>query len=138
MVREYVKERAWAGIPIDKFDQWLFLGVQANLETRLFGKVSHIVTDSPFLMGAMYAEKYLATQLITRAAFDLYEYIRACAPDVHYRHILLVREKPYNPAGRYETEEQAKDFDVRAEKLLNRLCIPFEKLTATQALESIG
>lgn len=113
LVREYVKGWAWEGRKIGPLDQFYFFGKQLRAESQLHGKVDVIVTDSSVLIGAYYAQRYcspLVANAVTASA------VRARSEaehhDVRYFDVWLTRSKPYNPAGRYETEAQAREVDA--------------------------
>lgn len=113
LVREYVKDWAWDNRKINTYDQIYFLGKQTRRESMLYEKVDYIVTDSPVMMGSYYADKYCPKLLAdgiraaTKAFYDQAEH------DGHkHHHVFLKRSKPYNPSGRYQSEDEAKEMDV--------------------------
>jgi len=118
LVREYVKEWAWENRPISVYDQIYFLGKQSRKESLLYGKVDYIVTDSPVLMSAAYASLgskelyggiwYTATAFYNLAKEEGHKHV----------HVYLERSKAYNPAGRFQTEEEAIKMDKRIRKML--------------------
>lgn len=112
LVREYAKDWAWEGRTIGTYDQLYFLGKQIRKESMLFGKVSHIVTDSPVMLSVYYANAYSPEPIRkgVRAAVDAY-YAQAKADGHEHRHVWLRRTKGYNPAGRYQTEAEARHID---------------------------
>jgi len=109
LVREYVKDWAWEGKKIGKYDQMYFLVQQFKRETILYNKVDYVITDSPFLLAGFYAKYYLKQDFIAEAAFGM----RRLAQEegIIFKDFFLTRHKDYNPNGRYETEEEAKDID---------------------------
>src|SRR4051812_8750331 len=58
LIQEYVKAWAWDGKPVGTFDQLYILAKQLKLETRLYGKVDVVVTDSPLLFSPIYERFY--------------------------------------------------------------------------------
>lgn len=118
LVREYVKDWAWEGKKIGKYDQMYFLAKQFRKEAILYDKVDFVITDSPFLLSGFYAEHYLNQTFITEAAKEM----RKLAEDngVIFKDFMLKRFKPYETAGRYETEDQAKEIDTKMENYLLR------------------
>lgn len=111
LVREYVKDWAWEGRTIGAYDQIYFMGKQVRRESLLYGKVELIVTDSPVLLGVYYAE--LAGRHIGRGVRHATEafYDQAQHDGHRHHHVLLERSKPYNQAGRYQTDEEARIID---------------------------
>lgn len=111
LVTEYAKGWAWQERKIHPLDQYYLFGKQLQRESCLYGKVDVIVTDSPIGVSAYYAQRYTAPEIA--------ESIRACHQAVRAQNLVdnfdvyLKRTKAYNPKGRYETEEQAREVDVQ-------------------------
>lgn len=119
LVREYVKDWAWEERAIGTYDQIYFLGKQVRREALLLGRVDAVVTDSPVWLGAYYAERYATphirhgTEAMVRAYYD-----QAALDGHRHVHLWVNRSKPYLKAGRYETEEQAREVDRQQRKFL--------------------
>jgi hypothetical protein len=116
LVREVAKDYAWDGTHITPLIQREITTKQAYLETRLHGKVDFIVTGAPVLLGLFYARKYGGAELvegIVRA-----HYADSTAEHLHFN---LCRTKPYNPKGRYQTEDEAKAFDGEIHDLVEEV-----------------
>jgi hypothetical protein len=112
LVREYVKKWAWDERKIGKYDQIYFLGKQIHEETILLGKVDFIITDSPVWLNVMYSQKY-SPYIHESILYSVRDYYDELIRDEHkVVNIVLKRSKPYNPKGRYQTENQAKELDV--------------------------
>lgn len=126
LVREYVKNWAWEGRHIGRYDQFYFMGKQIRSEAMLFGKVDYIVTDCPVLLGAYYSRRYSAPVVAKGILASVMSFYESASSDGH-RHIdvFLNRTKPYNQAGRYENLEQAKDVDAGVQAMLKELNMPF-------------
>jgi hypothetical protein len=111
LVREYVKYWAWNDRKVREWDQLYLLGKQSAYESMLYGKVDFIVTDSPILLAGIYqeyrsggADKYVgeAAKAFMKHAED---------NGVEFMNFVLDRTKPFDPRGRWETEEQAREID---------------------------
>lgn len=114
LVREYVKNWAWDGKKIGQYDQIYIFGKQSRSEYMLYGKVDYIITDSPILLSPIYEKFYNnGESMIEEAAVKFLD--KAKKNGIQHVNFLLERQKEFNPEGRYETEEQAKqvDFEVR-------------------------
>lgn len=111
-VQEYAKDIVWEGRNYLLADQLYILAKQNRRIQRLEGKVDIVVTDSPLLMGCVYIDPTcpIAKELecLTIAVADQYQNFN----------IFLRRVKPYQPAGRMQTEEQAKEKDTEIERLV--------------------
>lgn len=126
LVREYVKDWAWENRHPKAYDQLYLLGKQVRRESLLYGKVDVIVTDSPIMLGIYYAEKYGPKHVAHAVRESALSFYRQGQEDGHrHVHVMLERVKKYNPAGRFQTEEQAKDIDVALKSLLDGLKIPY-------------
>lgn len=117
LVREYVKLLAWQGIRPGQYDQVNIFGEQARSEYMLYGKVDYIITDSPILLSPVYEKFYNnGESMIEEAAIKFLK--RADRNGVKHINFLLERKKAFNPEGRYETEEQAKQVDLEVRKFI--------------------
>lgn len=116
LVREYVKDWAWAGRKIGKYDQMYFLVQQFKREAILYNKVDYIITDSPFTLAAFYAEHYLGQSFLTNSALAM----RKLAEEdgIIFKDFVVIRSTTYEATGRYETEDQAKELDQKIELYL--------------------
>jgi hypothetical protein len=109
LVREFVKDWAWEGKPIGQYDQLYILGQQIRAESILYGKVDYIITDSPLLLSPIYEMYYKKPTLSEAPAID---FIRMTAKNGIERHdYILKRNREFDPRGRYETAEMAKEVD---------------------------
>jgi tRNA uridine 5-carbamoylmethylation protein Kti12 len=112
LVREYVKDWAWEKRHINAYDQLYFLGKQSRKESMLYGKVDLIVTDSPIWLSAYYAQVYCPLFVSEGVRAATVAYYHQASQDGHvHHHVNLKRTKEYNPAGRFQTEEQARELD---------------------------
>lgn len=111
LVTEHAKEWAWEGRPIaTPDDQRALLTEQCRRERRLEGKVEFIVTDSPVELCGVFAEKYdspIQDEILAGVRRHRHESSSATV------RVYLQRSKPYNPKGRFEDEENARDVDAR-------------------------
>ena len=98
-VTEFAKDKVWEN-NIEAFKcQFYITGKQSFRISRCFGKVDVIITDSPIVLGKIYAD------LIGRPKLGL-----ACLEEADQYpvgstlEIFLRRVKPYNTNGRNQTE----------------------------------
>ena len=117
LVTEFVKIFAYQGRKINKFDQVYLFGKQTNYEYRfLCNGVKHIVTDSPTSLSAIYAARYFPD--IAEPLRKLNEEYEKDFPSLN---IFLNRnDKPYDPAGRYQSYEEAKAIDLVIKEHFNQ------------------
>lgn len=117
LVREYVKDWAWAGREVNQYDQLLISGKQSQRESVLYGKVDYIITDAPLLLGPFYEIHYTDRDIMLPS---VRKFLNVANQDgISHYNFLLARLKQYNPDGRYETEEQALAIDQKLEAYLN-------------------
>ena len=112
MALEYAKDRVWEGSEVILGNQIYVFGKQYHRIWRLLGKVDVVITDSPLLNSILYYEG------------DNDHFKKAVAVE-HGRltnlNIILERQKPYNPSGRVQTEQKAKDLDNKIVDILDLL-----------------
>lgn len=103
------------------FQPYVHAKQMRNIE-RLMDKVDVVVTDSPPMLSSFYAKYY---QLPYRDSF--HKWVREChelylQPALNY---YLVRTKPYNPAGRNQTEDEARLVAAAQAEWLNGFNMKF-------------
>lgn len=119
LVREYVKDWAWEKREIRDWDQLYFLGKQIRRESLLYGRVDTIVTDAPVALGQFYAEKFSPPGIRDGVKAAVQGFYKECETQgIRQIHVFLNRSKAYNPAGRFQTEEQAKEMDMEMLRFL--------------------
>lgn len=109
-VSEFAKDKVWENNSEVFKCQFYVTGKQSFKISRCYGKVEVIVTDSPILLGAAYADN---TPLKDACLYEFNRY------EMNNFNVLLKRVKPYNPNGRHQTEEQAKLIDGEMKNLLD-------------------
>ena len=108
-VSEFAKDKVWEqNVEVFK-NQFYITGKQAFKISRCFGKVDVIVTDSPIRMGIVYADSPELKKAIE---------VEANKYKNNEINVFLQRVKPYNPNGRRQTEEEAKEMDKVILKML--------------------
>jgi len=109
LVREYVKAWAWRGDKIKKWDELYILSKQLREESNLYGNVDWIISDRPLNMSSVYDRFYSGSGLL----IDTCKRIRELQIHEGLKHLDLFvkRIKPYNQAGRFESEDSARKVD---------------------------
>lgn len=124
MALEYAKDRVWEGSGHILDNQLYVFGKQFHRIWRLLGKVDVIITDSPLLNSILYYQ-------------DENPHFPAMVAFEHSRlnnfNVLLQRVKPYNPSGRLQTEEGAKEKDEQIRAILDNVG---EEYFTTPAVET--
>lgn len=105
-VSEFIKDWAYMGIKPKGRDQFYIFAQQMHAEEVKLRHVKLVVTDSPLLMNTAYSE-FLGCKFTPRLIEEAQEF------DADYPPINLFIERTvtYNPDGRYQTYEQALEFD---------------------------
>jgi nicotinamide riboside kinase len=133
LVTEYAKELVWEERHKALANQTYILGKQSYRVQRLLDKVDVIVTDSPILLSLIYGKNWEALDNLTldiHRSWDTLDIFLERNPDAH----------PYNPLGRYQTEEEAKLLDITIKATLELYRIPFTTIkisTAEKVAEEI-
>jgi hypothetical protein len=128
LVTEYVKQWAWEGRRPEPLDQFYLFAKQARREYSVIGKVEHLVTDSPVLLSGFYAQKYGGADLAAMFRPMVLAYLRAVEKRAQYEYVFLRRAKPYNPAGRYQTEDEAKQIDAELRRYCDEMGIEYHDI----------
>ncbi len=125
LVTEVAKDLTWESAKGRLAYPPLVFGEQSWKLERLVGQVDVVVTDSPLLLNSYYAWK---------CRFDdenWHAFVRTHSARFPSTSFLLERSsRPYNPAGRNETEAQARAIDQNLRAMLDRESIPLIRLPA--------
>ena len=112
LATEYAKDKVWEKSFAVLDNQIYLFGKQHHKLFRLNDQVDVVVTDSPILFSIIYDAKKRSTlkQLVIEEfmKFDNYN-------------VFIERKKKYNPSGRIQTEEQARDKDIEVLNLLDEM-----------------
>ena len=111
---EYVKGWAWQDRKVTNLDQYYLFGKETHHLSDLYGKVDYIICDSPLLLGNFYLHKYredLNFEMagpLDPAIFDFMQMSRS--QGVRFFNFFVKRVKPYQEAGRYQTEGESDEI----------------------------
>ena len=122
-VSEFAKDKVWENNGEVFKSQFYITGKQVFKIKRCYGKVDIIVTDSPIAIGAQYvndSEVMLGHAILEE--FSKYNNLN----------LFINRVKKYNPNGRNQTENEAKEIDERMKTWLQSHNIPFETIDGNE------
>lgn len=112
LVTEFAKDKVWEETKAVFENQAYIFGKQYFRISRLAGKVDVVITDSPILLSAFYGkdDQVLGKEFddLTLKVFNQYDSLN----------VYVHRVKPYNEAGRFQTEAES---DKLSENLLQFL-----------------
>jgi len=126
MALEYAKDKVWEESYAVLGNQNYIFGKQHHKLHRLLGKVDIIVTDAPITLSLMYGKMG-----ITENCWKFFEgNVLQTFNNMDNINIFLIREKPYQTAGRTQNEEEAKELDSKILKMLQDYKIEYYKVKA--------
>lgn len=112
LVTEFAKDKVWEGSQAVFQNQAYIFGKQYFRISRLQGKVDVVITDSPILLSGFYSSDEILGKefdaLVTKV-FNSY-------PSMN---VFIDRVKPYNPAGRFQTESESDNLAYKLKDFLN-------------------
>ncbi len=113
LVTEFAKDKVWEeNKEIFKPDNQCYIfGKQFYKMSRCNGKVEVIITDSPLPLCILYNQSEILGETFNQVVMNCYNSF----DNINY---LLLRDKPYNPKGRNQTEQES---NALKEPLLNVL-----------------
>ena len=123
LVTEFAKHITWKEDFNTLKNQIYVFAKQHDRMFHLKGKVDVIITDSPIIMGLSYCNWDLMSRSFEQLVVD--EFNRKDAVNVNY---FINRVKEYNPSGRSQTEEEAKEKDKDIKVLLNKYDVSFDTI----------
>lgn len=126
LVTEYAKDKVWEENNEAFKNQAFLFGKQSYRMSRCAGKVDVIVTDSPLPLSILYNIDPRLTENFNQSVMDVFN---------SYRNLnfFLNRTKPYNPAGRLQTEEESDALTEPLQNLLETRGILYMETTGDAA-----
>lgn len=118
LITEFAKDKTWEkNYSALRCQEYVF-GKQSYKMDRCRDQVDVIITDSPLPLGVFYNQNPVLGPHYEHLVMDVFN----TYDNVNY---FINRKKPYNPVGRNQTEEEAKEIDVRIKKFLQVHDIPY-------------
>lgn len=118
LITEYAKDKTWEGNHVALDCQEYILGKQSFRMKRCRDKVDIIITDSPLPLGIFYNTNPVLDESYEKLVlniFNEYDNINYC----------LLRDKPYNPIGRNQTQEESDEIGDKIQMFLDDHKIPY-------------
>lgn len=122
LVTEFAKDKTWEGNTKALLCQPYVFGKQVYRIDRCIDDVEVIVTDSPLLLAILYNKDVAIEPHFTNMVFSKYT-------EYNNLNFALLRKKAYNPKGRNQTEDEAKQLDCAAFDLLDKHNIKYKFTT---------
>lgn len=116
LVTEVAKDFVWEG-RMQTLDIQPYVTIKQfrNLY-RLKGKVDYVISDSPILLGCIYADKYAPTLPASYKQFIVDLHRQELDPSIN---IILRRVFDYDSNGRYQSEDEAHQLDQDMRNVLD-------------------
>ena len=112
LITEFAKDKVWENnTEVFKNQAYLF-GKQSYRMSRCKDKVDVIVTDSPLPLSIFYNKDTVLGEDFNKTVMNVFNSYN----NLNY---LLLRVKPYNPAGRHQTEKESDALKQPMVDLLN-------------------
>lgn len=116
LVPEFAKDLVWSGRDEQLKDQLFVFANHCHQFTRLVDKVDLIITDSPLLQSLVYtADGDVELRQLIKSRFEEFNNVN----------FYVDRCSAYNPAGRTQTEDEARRIDYRIKDLLSQERQPY-------------
>lgn len=141
MNREYIKDWVWEGRRIKPGDQTYFFAKQARRERQYMEQgLDVIITDSPLIMTHFYGLKYDAFEQEFNTSLAMLAQHHAIVKHFGYTvdHFVLSRPEGYDTAGRYQSEEDARQMDNEIEEMLTKRQIRYVRVGRTPIEDILG
>lgn len=118
LITEYAKDKTWEkNIEALSCQEYIF-GKQSFRMKRCRDKVDVIITDSPLPLGIFYNTNPVLGEHYENLVLDVFNTYE----NMNYT---LVRDKPYNPIGRNQTEAESDEIGDRIQFFLDDHNIPY-------------
>lgn len=118
LVTEYAKKLVWEERKLTFNDQ-LYITSKQNHELEVLnGKVDYAISDSPLMLGIIYARNYRGLSTYEPFVHQLFK-------SYNNLNFFINRVKPYSPIGRNQTEGESDIVAKEIRNLLIKYEIPF-------------
>ena len=121
LVTEFAKDKTWERNTTALANQVYMLGKQYYRLSRCEDQVECIVTDSPLPLNIFYNKDPILGEDYNRVVMNLFEQYE----NMNY---FLSRVKPYNPAGRNQTESESDALCPQLQELLRKHGVVYQEL----------
>ena len=125
LVTEYAKGKTWEHNREALANQAFIFGNQYFSISRCEKQVDVIITDSPLPLGLIYKTDRRLGGSFDRVVFDVFN----SYDNVNY---FVLRDKPYNPAGRNQTEQESTEISARIVLMLQKWGIKYETIRGNE------
>lgn len=112
LITEYAKDKTWEGNTTALACQEYIFGKQSFRMMRCRDKVDIIITDSPLPLGIFYNENPILDHSYEEMVLKVFN----SYTNLNY---LLIRDKPYNPIGRNQTQAEADEIGDKIQMFLD-------------------
>lgn len=113
LVTEFAKDKVWEESKAVFQNQAYIFGKQYFRISRLQDKVDVVITDSPIILSPFYANDPVLGRefdVLCAKVFNSYDSMN----------VFINRVKPYNSAGRFQTENESDELAIRLQEFLNK------------------
>lgn len=121
LVTEFAKDKVWEDNKEVFKNQFYITGKQSFKISRCYGKVDVIITDSPILLGAIYDDRENFKSAVIDEFNRFYNF-----------NFFIKRIKPYNPNGRNQSEDEAREIDTKMKNFLDSNNISYSEVHGDQ------
>ena len=128
-VHEWIKWPVWEERTVIFDDQLYIFAKQHHMLHTLQGKVDVAICDSPLLLSNIYGKIYANGSMKDSETF--YSLVDECFNKFDNYNVMLGRKKAYNPMGRVQDENEAKNLDVEIRSYLNNGQFPYINVEGT-------
>ena len=119
LVTEFAKDKVWEESKAVFENQAYIFGKQYFRISRLQGKVDVVITDSPIILSAFYADD----QVLGQEFDDLVTKVFKSYDSLNY---FIKRVKEYNPVGRFQSESETYQLAEDMQDFLSDHHISYE------------
>lgn len=123
LVTEYAKDLVWDEAFKVLHDQLYIFAEQNHRIARLKHKVDVVVTDSPIFLSLVYNKIYRNKGEEYSGHFE--DFIKETFDQYDNLNYYLIRRKTYNPIGRLQNHEEAKEIDGKVKMYLDNYAVPY-------------
>jgi len=119
LVTEFAKDKVWEESKEVFNNQAYIFGKQYFRISRLNDKVEVVITDSPLLLSSFYNKSEVLGDNFNNMVKDVFNAFNSM-------NVLIKRTKPYNPAGRFQSEDESDELSEKMKSFLKSYDVEYK------------
>jgi nicotinamide riboside kinase len=126
LITEFAKDKVWEHNEEVFANQAYIFGKQSFKQSRVKNKVDVMITDSPLLLSRFYNSDEVLGESFNKTVLNVFN-------SYNNMNFLLLRNKPYNPIGRQQTENESDALKQPLVDMLEECNVDYDEILGDES-----